>query len=68
MTMFQTLARVMTAPADTLQIHCLACQHRAIWTRKEAFDRLGPDSSPYEVGKKLVCGQCGARNRASVTV
>jgi hypothetical protein len=68
MTMFETLAKVMSSSADTLKIHCLACQHRAVWTRQEAFDRLGPDSGPYIVGKKLICERCGARNRASVTV
>jgi hypothetical protein len=65
MAMFETLARVMTASQDTLKIHCDGCGQRAVWTRQEAFDRLGPDCSPYTVRRKLICKKCGGRERVT---
>lgn len=68
MAMFETLARVMTDSRDTLKIYCGACQHNAVWSRKEGFDRLGPDSSPYTARRKLICKKCGARTQVSVSI
>ncbi len=61
MQMFQTLARVMRGPAVTLRITCEACGHVAVWTRAQAFERLGPDSAPADVRRRLCCGACGHR-------
>ncbi len=68
MAMFDTLAKAMTSPGHTLNIQCRACDHRAVWSRREAFDRLGPGSGPYICGRKLICKTCGERNRISVWV
>jgi hypothetical protein len=68
MAMFETLARVMTGPQYTLKIRCNACDHRAEWGRQEAFDRLGADSSPYELRRKLICITCGERGNVSAWV
>lgn len=68
MAMFETLARVMTDSRDTLKIHCHACGHHAEWSRQAAFDRLGPDSAPYDVRRKLICAKCGVRDQASLKI
>ena len=68
MAMFETLARVMTDPRATLKIKCGACLHDAVWTRLEAFARLGSDSAPYDIRRKLICGKCGGRSQISVWV
>lgn len=59
--MFQNLRRVMTSGASTLTIQCQACDHLAVWTRQDAFAKLGGDASPYEVRRRLYCGACGSR-------
>lgn len=64
--MFETLARVMLAPADRLRLSCEACGHATIWTRREAFARFGADASPFAVRRRSTCGQCGERRRLSV--
>jgi hypothetical protein len=64
MLMFQTLTRVMRSPADTLKIACEACGRRTVWTRDEAFERLGPGATPYDVRARLRCSACGAARRA----
>ncbi len=50
----------MMANGGTLKIECEACQHRATWTQDEPFQRLGPDATPYEVRRRLICGGCGS--------
>jgi ribosomal protein S27AE len=59
MMMFQTLARVMRSPMDTLKIECGACHHRATWPRARAFEVLGGGASPRAVRDRLRCGRCG---------
>jgi hypothetical protein len=58
MTMFQNLHRMMNG-AQTLKIECEGCQRRATWSRDEAFRRLGPDATPSDIRRRLVCGGCG---------
>jgi hypothetical protein len=60
MTMFQNLHRMMVN-GGTLNIACEAeaCGHTASLTREEAFRRLGPDSTPADVRRKLFCSVCG---------
>lgn len=58
MAMFETLHRTM-APNQTLKIACGRCGHRAEWSRAEAVRKLGPDSAPYDIRRKLKCGVCG---------
>jgi hypothetical protein len=60
--MFQNLRRMMGGGV-TLKIRCEACDHAAEWTRDEAFRWLGPDASPFEVRRKLVCRLCRGRAR-----
>jgi DNA-directed RNA polymerase subunit RPC12/RpoP len=59
--MFETLARVMTDPLDTLKIQCQACDHRTVWSRQIAFAMLGADTSPNEARRRLICKKCGHR-------
>jgi hypothetical protein len=66
--MFQTLARVMQSPLDTLKIECGACGRRAVWSRAEAFDRLGPGASPTKVRARLRCAACGDREHLQVSI
>lgn len=68
MGMFETLARVMTAPGDTLKVECQVCSHRTAWTRAEAFERLGADASPFTARRRLACGRCGERSRLEVWI
>ena len=68
MGMFETLARVMTSPGDTLKIQCQACGHEIVWTRREAFGRLGLDASPFSARRRLACGHCGERTRLGVWI
>jgi hypothetical protein len=57
--MFQNLRRMM-AEGATLKIECEACGKRTAWTQDQAFKRLGPDAMPYDIRRRLVCGECGA--------
>jgi hypothetical protein len=59
MQMFQTLARTMS-PSDRLHVQCGACQHEAEFTQDEAVARFGADASPYEIRRRLRCGDCDA--------
>jgi hypothetical protein len=56
-TMFQNLARMMGG-AETLKMRCERCDHAVTWTRDEAFRWLGPDATPMEVRRRLVCRLC----------
>jgi hypothetical protein len=67
MTMFQNLRRVM-GEASTLKLECEACGHEARWTRSQAFARLDPDASPYEIRTRLRCESCGARGQTQVRI
>ena len=68
MAMFETLSRVMADPRATLKIKCGVCLHDAVWTRVEVFSRLGADSTPYDIRRKLICKSCGGRSQISVWV
>jgi hypothetical protein len=68
MMMFQTLARVMRAPGDTLTVRCPGCGHWAVWSRREAFERLGPDATPHRSRRRLACGVCGLRGGAVLEI
>lgn len=65
--MFQTLHRMMAGSA-TLKIECEACRRRTTWSQDEAFKRLGPDATPYDVRRRLVCGGCGTAGWARVWI
>jgi len=67
MTMFQNLHRMMDGSA-TLKIRCEACDHRATWTRDAAFRRLGPDATPFDIRRRLVCAGCGVAGWAHVWI
>ncbi|MBI1200353.1 MAG: hypothetical protein GC203_21040 [Phenylobacterium sp.] len=62
--MFQTLARTME-PGARLRIHCGGCGHTAAWSRGTAFARLGPDATPADVRRRLVCSRCGRAGAAT---
>ena len=57
--MFQNLHRMLT-PGATLKIACEACRRQAVWTKEQAFDRLGPDAIPADIRRRLSCTVCGA--------
>ncbi len=67
MTMFQTLHRMMTGAA-TLKIACDGCGHQATWTAHQAFERLGPDATPFDIRRRLICGAGGRAGRAKVWI
>ena len=58
--MFQTLARTMD-PRAALRIECEGCGRRVAWTKEQACRRLGPDSTPHDVRRRLRCSQCDSR-------
>jgi hypothetical protein len=60
--MFQNLRRSMT-PSATLKIACEGCGRNAVWTQAEAFQRLGPDSTPADIRRRLACRACGGQAR-----
>jgi hypothetical protein len=57
--MFQNLHRMLRG-GRTLDLTCGACGHSVRWGPGIAFQRLGPDATPFEVRRKLVCSRCGA--------
>lgn len=67
MTMFQNLRRMM-GEAQTLKIRCEACKRGTEWNREEAFRRLGPDATPSDARRRLVCGECGSAGWARVWI
>ena len=67
MGMFENLARVME-PSSTLKIRCLSCDHQAEWSRKVAFKALGSDAAPYEIRRRIRCGDCGEQARIEVWI
>jgi hypothetical protein len=62
MTMFQTLRRSL-GEAQTLKIRCEACDHDVAWSQADALRWLGPDATPFEIRRKLICRLCGGRAR-----
>lgn len=62
MTMFQNLHRSLARGA-TLKIACAGCGRTAAWSQGEAFRRLGPDATPADVRRRLVCRACGGPAR-----
>ncbi|WP_309090787.1 hypothetical protein [Phenylobacterium sp.] len=65
--MFQTLARTLL-PHQGLGLECARCGRRATWPRDEAMRRLGPDSTPADVRRRLKCAGCGAREAVRLRV
>jgi hypothetical protein len=63
--MFQNLRR-MLAQSATLKIECEASGRRTAWTQGEAFKRLGPDATPFDIRRRLVCGGCGTAGWARI--
>jgi hypothetical protein len=57
--MFQNLRRMMGG--TTLRITCERCAHTATWTQEWAFRWLGPDATPMDVRRRLVCRMCGGQ-------
>jgi ribosomal protein S27AE len=68
MTMFQNLRRMMAGESATLKLECGKCGHKVAWTRKEAFWIFGPDAAPYDIRRRLRCGQCGERSVIGVSI
>lgn len=66
--MFQTLARVMRSPADTLKLRCEGCGHEEAFERTMAWHYFGADSTPPDVRRRAKCTGCGARGSARVWV
>lgn len=64
--MFQTLHRMMNGAA-TLKITC-ACGHAVTWTSAQAFARLGPDATPFEIRQRLACTVCGRTGHARACI
>ena len=67
MTMFQNLHRSL-APSQTLNFECAGCGRLGAWTRAEAVAKLGPDATPADIRRRLVCNLCGATGRAMVWI
>jgi DNA-directed RNA polymerase subunit RPC12/RpoP len=67
MTMFQNLRRMMPE-RSTLKIECEPCGHQATWSQDQAFRRLGPDATPFEIRRRLRCDECGVRGRSRVWI
>lgn len=65
--MFQTLHRMMGGAA-TLKMSCEKCGHEASWTSAQAKQRVGPDATPMDCRRRLVCASCGAKGRARVWI
>ncbi len=66
--MFETLQRVMSDAGDRLKLRCEACGHGAEMTRERSFATFGPDASPFEIRRRVVCTVCRARGRSSVWI
>lgn len=66
--MFQTLARVMRSPTDTLKLKCEPCGHEEAFARTMAWRCFGADSTPPDVRRRARCSKCGARGSALVWV
>ena len=66
-TMFQNLHRMM-GRGGTLKIECEPSGRRVIWTQDQAFTRLGPDATPPDIRRRLVCDGCGTAGRARVWI
>lgn len=67
MTMFQNLHRSL-APRQTLKIECAGCGRRSIWTQPQAVGTLGPDATPADIRRRLVCSVCGLGGAARVWI
>jgi hypothetical protein len=67
MTTFETLERVL-GDGQTLKLKCGACGHQDEWSRGLAIAALGLDACPYLIRRRLVCGQCYARDRVEVWI
>lgn len=65
--MFQNLHRMLHS-GRMLQIACGACGHAAAWPSEEALRKLGPDATPMEVRRRLICGRCGAVDQVRVRI
>ncbi len=66
--MFETLQKVMSNAADTLKLHCEVCGHGADMTRERSFSKFGPDASPLEIRRRVICSGCGARGQTKVWI
>jgi hypothetical protein len=51
-----------------LVLVCRKCTHVAVWSRAEALNRCTGDASPFDVRRRAICSQCGAREQANVWV
>ncbi len=66
--MFETLQRVMSDDADSLNLRCEACGHGARMSRARSFAAFGADASPFEIRRRLICTACGARGQTRVWI
>jgi ribosomal protein L37E len=66
--MFETLQRVMSNGGDRLKLRCEACGHGAEMTREQSFAAFGPDASPFEIRRRVVCTACGARGQSTAWI
>ena len=58
----------MRSPDTTLNMACRRCGHTARWGRKQALLTFSQWAPPFQVRDRLKCGQCGEKNRITVTI
>jgi endogenous inhibitor of DNA gyrase (YacG/DUF329 family) len=56
--MFQNLHRSMEGH-ERLSAQCEACGRKAVWSKEQACRIFGPDATPADVRRRLVCTDCG---------
>ena len=60
MQMFQTIPRTMPRHGHLL-VACGRCGHRRHYDYTSAARTFGPDATPPDVRRRLVCSKCGER-------
>jgi len=58
MTMFQNLFRSMQ-PHGRLQAECETCARRTVWSKEQACRIFGPEATPADIRRRLICTDCG---------
>ena len=66
--MHDTIGRVMTSDAQTLETRCGSYGHEDEWSRQAALATLGADASPDLFRHRLVCGNSYSRSRTEVWI
>lgn len=42
-----------------LTIRCYTCKHQATWPEREAWKKLGGETTTFDARRRLRCGACG---------